>query len=114
MTEPTIKGWSVRQLEYCRSFYLSYPLLIGPGNSNAVRSKSESTLAGMREHIANAAPAESPGSPPADANSETVRRKMVASAATLPIQDAVCVQKFLMELGKGFAFVARQERILPH
>lgn len=83
------KGWSVRQLEYCRSFYLSYPLLIGPVNSNAVRSKSESALAGMGEHIANAARAESPGSRPSDANSEAVRRKLVASAAALSIQHAV-------------------------
>ncbi|WP_301102252.1 PDDEXK nuclease domain-containing protein [Propionivibrio sp.] len=28
------KGWSVRQLEYCRSFYLSYPLLIESRNSS--------------------------------------------------------------------------------
>ena len=83
------KGWSVRQLEYCRSFYLSYPLLIGAVNSNAVRSKSESTLASMGVHIANAARAEFPGSRLSDANSETVRRKLVASAAALPIQHAV-------------------------
>lgn len=56
------KGWSVRQLEYCRSFYRSYPLLIGAVNSNAARSKSEGTLASMGEHIANAARAELPGS----------------------------------------------------
>ncbi len=35
------KGWSVRQLEYCRSFYLAYPILLGPLNSNALRSKSQ-------------------------------------------------------------------------
>jgi predicted nuclease of restriction endonuclease-like (RecB) superfamily len=33
------KGWSVRQLEYCRAFYLNYPVLLGDGDkSNAVRS----------------------------------------------------------------------------
>ncbi len=32
------KGWSVRNLEYCRAFYLEYPLLLGERNSNAVRS----------------------------------------------------------------------------
>lgn len=35
------KGWSVRQLEYCRTFYLSYPRLLEAQNSNAVRSNSE-------------------------------------------------------------------------
>ncbi|MGA8146738.1 MAG: PDDEXK nuclease domain-containing protein [Gallionellaceae bacterium] len=51
------KGWSVRQLEYCRSFYLSYPLLLGPKNSNAVRSNSG--VGSKDEHITNAARAES-------------------------------------------------------
>lgn len=33
------KGWSVRQLEYCRAFYTTYPALLGDGEkSNAVRS----------------------------------------------------------------------------
>lgn len=33
------KGWSVRQLEYCRAFYLTYPALLGDGEkSNALRS----------------------------------------------------------------------------
>ena len=31
------KGWSVRNLEYCRTFYLEYPLLLGERKSNAVR-----------------------------------------------------------------------------
>jgi len=35
------KGWSVRQLEYCRNFYLSYPRLLDAQNSNAARSNSE-------------------------------------------------------------------------
>ncbi len=35
------KGWSVRQLEYCRSFYFSYPLLLGTEKSNAPRSISD-------------------------------------------------------------------------
>jgi predicted nuclease of restriction endonuclease-like (RecB) superfamily len=35
------KGWSVRQLEYCRTFYLTYPVLLGGGEkSNALRSIS--------------------------------------------------------------------------
>lgn len=33
------KGWSVRQLEYCRAFYLAYPVLLGDvEKSNAPRS----------------------------------------------------------------------------
>lgn len=33
------KGWSVRQLEYCRAFYHAYPALLGDAqNSNALRS----------------------------------------------------------------------------
>jgi predicted nuclease of restriction endonuclease-like (RecB) superfamily len=33
------KGWSVRQLEYGRAFYLTYPVLLGDGEkSNALRS----------------------------------------------------------------------------
>jgi predicted nuclease of restriction endonuclease-like (RecB) superfamily len=35
------RGWSVRQLEYCRAFYLIYPDLLSNGeNSNALRSNS--------------------------------------------------------------------------
>lgn len=41
------KGWSVRQLEYCRSFYISYPLLIGREKSNAVRSISANPSTGI-------------------------------------------------------------------
>jgi predicted nuclease of restriction endonuclease-like (RecB) superfamily len=35
------KGWSVRQLEYCRNFYLFYPRLLEAQKTNAVRSNSE-------------------------------------------------------------------------
>ncbi len=34
------KGWSVRNLEYCRAFYFEYPLLLNDQKSNAVRSIS--------------------------------------------------------------------------
>lgn len=35
------KGWSVRQLEYCRTFYRTYPTLLdNEVNSNALRSES--------------------------------------------------------------------------
>lgn len=33
-------GWSVRNLEYCRLFYLEYPQLLGAEKSNALRSFS--------------------------------------------------------------------------
>jgi len=39
LTEDVGKGWSVRNLEYCRNFYLIYPLLLADQKSNAVRSK---------------------------------------------------------------------------
>lgn len=59
LTEEFGKGWSVRQLEYCRSFYLSYPQLLGAEKSNAVRSKSGQPVAGKKKEIANAVRAES-------------------------------------------------------
>jgi len=34
------RGWSVRQLEYVRSFYLEYKFLLNPAKSNAVRANS--------------------------------------------------------------------------
>jgi len=49
------KGWSVRQLEYCRTFYLSYPCLLEAQNSNALRSNSES----LKHKKTNAVRAES-------------------------------------------------------
>ncbi|MDP2970689.1 MAG: PDDEXK nuclease domain-containing protein, partial [Deltaproteobacteria bacterium] len=38
LTKDREKGWSVRNLEYCRNFYVEYPLLIDIQKSNAVRS----------------------------------------------------------------------------
>lgn len=39
LTQDFGKGWSVRQLEYCRAFYLAYRGLLGDGDkSNALRS----------------------------------------------------------------------------
>jgi predicted nuclease of restriction endonuclease-like (RecB) superfamily len=38
LTKDCEKGWSVRNLEYCRNFYVGYPLLIDIQKSNAVRS----------------------------------------------------------------------------
>ncbi len=46
------KGWSVRQLEYCRNFYLEYPVLLGESKSNALRSISGD--AAGRKKISNA------------------------------------------------------------
>ena len=36
------RGWSVRNLEYCRTFYLEYPILLDREKSNALRSISAS------------------------------------------------------------------------
>ncbi|MGE0823551.1 MAG: YhcG family protein [Candidatus Binatia bacterium] len=44
LTEDVGKGWSVRNLEYCRNFYLTYPLLLADQKSNAVRSISSVRL----------------------------------------------------------------------
>ncbi len=52
LTKEFGRGWSVRQLEYCRNFYLSYPRLVGGGKSNALRSISG--IAGRDAAIANA------------------------------------------------------------
>jgi hypothetical protein len=38
LTKDCEKGWSVGNLEYCRNFYVEYPLLIDIQKSNAVRS----------------------------------------------------------------------------
>ncbi|MEI6168703.1 MAG: PDDEXK nuclease domain-containing protein [bacterium] len=43
LTRNRERGWSVRQLEYARSFYLIYGDLLGGPNSNAVRSISGGT-----------------------------------------------------------------------
>ena len=53
------KGWSVRNLEYCRAFYLEYPLLLGGRNSNAVRSILSLLSPADDRQISNALRAES-------------------------------------------------------
>ncbi len=53
------KGWSVRNLEYCRAFYLEYPLLLGERNSNAVHSISALLLPAVDRQISNAVRAKS-------------------------------------------------------
>ncbi len=40
LTKDYEKGWSVRNLEYCRNFYLEYPVLLESQKSNALRSIS--------------------------------------------------------------------------
>ena len=54
------KGWSLRQLEYCRSFYCSYPALIGMDKTNAVRSILANPLVRNDGQITNAVRAELP------------------------------------------------------
>lgn len=56
LTEQFGRGWSVRQLEYCRSFYLAYPALISAEIWNAVRSNLIPPL----DEIANAVRSELP------------------------------------------------------
>lgn len=56
LTEQFGRGWSVRQLEYCRSFYLAYPALISAENWNAMRSNLIPPL----DEIANAVRSELP------------------------------------------------------
>jgi predicted nuclease of restriction endonuclease-like (RecB) superfamily len=54
------KGWSVRNLEYCRVFYLEYPRLLDGKKSNAVRSISPPTTSSADDrHISNAVRTES-------------------------------------------------------
>jgi len=53
------KGWSVRNLEYCRTFYLEYPLLLGERNSNAVHSISSLLSPADHRQISNAVRAKS-------------------------------------------------------
>jgi predicted nuclease of restriction endonuclease-like (RecB) superfamily len=59
LTEDFEKGWSVRNLEYCRNFYLEYPFLLEDQKSNAVRSISLSYPKADNRHISNAGSAES-------------------------------------------------------
>jgi predicted GNAT family N-acyltransferase len=47
LTKDREKGWSVRNLEYCRNFYVEYPLLMDIQKSNAVRSESKETESGV-------------------------------------------------------------------
>ncbi len=53
LTKDCEKGWSVRNLEYCRNFYVEYPILIDIQKSNAVRSIFTITPMGD-DHIPNA------------------------------------------------------------
>ena len=53
------KGWSVRNLEYCRVFYREYPLLLDGRKSNALRSISSIISSSDDRHISNAVRTES-------------------------------------------------------
>jgi predicted nuclease of restriction endonuclease-like (RecB) superfamily len=53
------KGWSVRNLEYCRVFYREYPLLLDGWKSNALRSISSIVSSSDDRHISNAVRTES-------------------------------------------------------
>ena len=62
LTKDREKGWSVRNLEYCRNFYVEYPLLIDIQKSNAVRSIFTIPRTG-NGHIPNALRSESKSAP---------------------------------------------------
>lgn len=53
------RGWSVRNLEYCRTFYLEYPRLLGGHKSNAPRSISSLILPAEDRPMSNALRAKS-------------------------------------------------------
>ena len=59
LTKDYGKGWSVRNLEYCRNFYLEYPGLLKEQKSNAVRSISLNSPAADDRDISNAVGAKS-------------------------------------------------------
>lgn len=63
LTKDVGKGWSVRNLEYCRTFYLEYPLLLGERKSNAARAISSIFPSTDAPHISNAVRAESHTAP---------------------------------------------------
>ena len=54
------KGWSVRHLEYCRSFYLTYPRLLVGEKSNAPRSISLDAPPGVDGALSSTAGSPSP------------------------------------------------------
>ena len=58
-------GGSVRNLEYCRTFYSAYPRLLSSGKSNAVRSISSTvTFPNAPRSISNTLSRKSPNPPP--------------------------------------------------
>ena len=59
LTKDFEKGWSVRNLELCRNFYLEYPVLLEGQKSNALRSISLRYPTGDNRHISNARGTES-------------------------------------------------------
>jgi len=59
LTKDFEKGWSVRNLELCRNFYLEYPVLLEGQKSNALRSISLSYPTEDNRHISNARGTES-------------------------------------------------------
>jgi predicted nuclease of restriction endonuclease-like (RecB) superfamily len=65
LTKDCEKGWSVRNLEYCRNFYVEYPLLIDIQKSNAVRSIF-AIISTRNGHIPNALRTESKSAPSED------------------------------------------------
>jgi predicted nuclease of restriction endonuclease-like (RecB) superfamily len=59
LTKDYGKGWLVRNLEYCRKFYIEYPLLLKDQKSNAPRSISGNSPGADDHQISNAASSKS-------------------------------------------------------
>lgn len=53
------RGWSARNLEYCRTFYFTYPDLLGAGKGAALRSLSSASIPGAPSRKSNAPRSES-------------------------------------------------------
>ncbi len=68
LTKDYEKGWSVRNLEYCRNFYLEYPVLLDNQKSNALRSICISSTIADDRKISNAVSTESKASKMATSN----------------------------------------------
>ena len=63
LTKDYGKGWLVRNLEYCRKFYIEYPFLLKDQKSNAVRSISSKPPTMEDRQISNAASSKSETEP---------------------------------------------------
>lgn len=111
-------GFSVRQLEMCRQFYRLYPI------ANAVRSQLNWTqyrllLSNDKEAVLAVARKERIPQSPLEIIKDPMYLEFLglereAAYYEKDFESAIIthLQHFLLELGQGFTFVARQKRIL--